>query len=300
MKIGEEFYRKLLDSIHDGVYFVDRNRTIQYWNKGAERLAGYSAKEIIGSKCANNLLVHVNEHGQELCRGACPLLMTMEDGKDRTADIYLHHKNGHRIPVTVQAAPILDENGATVGCMEVFRENYASNNEWYIRQLEAVSLLDPLTQIANRRYIESKLMASVHEFQRYTVPFGMLFADIDRFKTVNDTFGHLVGDDVLKMVSQSLAKNIRLTDFVGRWGGEEFVVIAPHISLAQLRKLAEKLRLLMEKSFLRVGDTTVKVTLTMGATCIRPDDTEQTLLARADRLMYRGKQSGRNQVVMET
>jgi diguanylate cyclase (GGDEF)-like protein/PAS domain S-box-containing protein len=297
MQFTDSLYKKLLDHVHDGIYFVDLNRTILYWNKGAEQITGYTAQEVVGSSCADNILTHVDEHGQELCHGLCPMLMTMGDTKDRHADIYLHHKDGHRIPVAVHVTPLHDEHGNLMGCMESFHKSPPSLDQHYIEELEKASMLDPLTQIANRRFLEMKLTSCFEEFRRYGIPFGVIFADIDRFKAVNDTFGHLVGDDVLKMTAKTLTQNIRATDLVGRWGGEEFLVIVTHLDLKNTEKLGEKLRRLIEKSFLSTRSTFVRVSMTFGVTTARPDDTTESLLHRADSLLYQGKEQGRNRVV---
>ncbi|MDD2542618.1 MAG: PAS domain-containing protein, partial [Desulfuromonadaceae bacterium] len=97
----QEFYKELLDSLADGVYFVDRDRRITYWNKTAERLSGFSAQEVIGTDCAENILRHIDELGNELCLKGCPLTATLEDGKMRDADMFMHHKYGHRVPVAI-------------------------------------------------------------------------------------------------------------------------------------------------------------------------------------------------------
>jgi len=97
------FYRTLLGNLYDGVYFVNRDCRITYWNSGAESIAGYSRSEVVGSRCSDNVLMHVDEDGQCLCQGLmCPLEETMSDGKSRTAEVFLHHRNGHRVPVRVR------------------------------------------------------------------------------------------------------------------------------------------------------------------------------------------------------
>ena len=106
MDYGPEFFSELLDNLTDGVYFVDRERRIVYWNKAAERITGFSKSEVIGCRCLDNILTHVNEEGGNLCHSGCPLAQTIEDGKSRKADVFLHHKDGHRQPVLVGVAPV--------------------------------------------------------------------------------------------------------------------------------------------------------------------------------------------------
>ena len=300
MHFNDSLYRHILDHVNEGVYFVDTHRTILYWNKGAERISGYTAQEVVGSSCADNILVHINEHGEELCHGFCPMLLTMGDTKDRRADVYLHHKDGHRIPVSVHVTPLVDERGAVMGCVETFHITPAAVDPRYVEGLEKAAMLDPLTQIANRRFLEMKISSCFEEFRRYNIPFGLIFADIDHFKSINDTFGHRAGDDVLKMTARTLTQNVRMTDLVGRWGGEEFLVIVTHLNLLNTERLAGKLRRLVEKSFLSTQSAVVRITMTLGVTLVRTNDAPESLLERVDSLMYAGKEQGRNRVVAGT
>ena len=96
MSEEKDFFKGIIDNLYDGIYFVDRHRTITYWNKGAERITGYSAAETIGRGCRENLLNHVTADGVQLCQRDCPLAAVMEDGNEREAEVYLHHANGHR------------------------------------------------------------------------------------------------------------------------------------------------------------------------------------------------------------
>lgn len=299
MHLDPAFYKQILDHIHDGVYFVDTDRKILYWNAGAERITGYSAEEVIGSRCSDNILVHVDGKGTELCHDFCPLMMAMGDSMEHQSDVYLHHKNGHRVPVSMQVRSLQNDEGQVIGCIETFRQIMNGHDLHYVEELEKASLLDPLTQLANRRYIEMKLSSALEEFRRYEVPFGIIFADIDHFKDINDRHGHLMGDDVLKMIARALSSNVRTTDLVGRWGGEEFLIIASHVTLQNLSTLAEKLRTMIEKSFLNMQGMLVQTTMTFGGTMVRHGDTDVTLIQRADSLMYRGKESGRNRIEIE-
>src|SRR5512146_1588532 len=100
----KDFYKDIIDNLYDGIYFVDRDRVITYWNKGAERITGYSSTQTIGRSCRDNLLNHVTASGIQLCQNHCPLAAVMEDGKEREVEVFLHHANGHRLPVAIRAA----------------------------------------------------------------------------------------------------------------------------------------------------------------------------------------------------
>jgi diguanylate cyclase (GGDEF)-like protein/PAS domain S-box-containing protein len=290
-------YKEVLDSLYDGVYFVDDDRTITYWNKAAERLTGYSAAEVVGRRCADNILNHVDGQGTVLCENGCPLAATMEDGQPRAAEVYLHHKNGHRAPVAVRATPLRNAHGETVGAIEIFGDNgpkVAATER--VKELENVAYLDPLTSLPNRRYAETVLSSRFNELRRYGWNFGVVFFDIDHFKHVNDVYGHEVGDRVLTMVAGTLGSNVRSFDLVSRWGGEEFLVVVGHVDKDQLSAVAEKLRSLVAQSGFALGQGRISVTVSGGASLAQITDEPETLVERADRLMYLSKSGGRNRI----
>jgi PAS domain S-box-containing protein len=104
--VDKEFYLGLLDQISDGVYFVARDRHITYWNGGAERITGFRAEEVQGHSCSEGMLRHIDDTGGQLCLRGCPLAAVMRDGEPREARVYLHHKDGHRVPVTVRGSAL--------------------------------------------------------------------------------------------------------------------------------------------------------------------------------------------------
>ncbi|MFO7570494.1 MAG: GGDEF domain-containing protein [Smithellaceae bacterium] len=291
----KQAYQMILDNLYDGIYFVDADRVIGYWNKGAERITGFSAAEVIGRSCADNILTHVDASGNKLCLSMCPLHATMEDKKDRQADVFLHHKSGHRVPVSVRVSPLYDEQERLLGAVEIFTDisNYKSI-EQKIKELEEMALLDQLTRLANRHYIEKEFSAVFEEQKRYGMSFGLLLMDIDFFKKVNDTFGHDVGDRTLKSVAETLVNSARPFDLIGRWGGEEFIAILRNVSKENLEVIGNRMRMLVENSYLLVDSKKLQVTVSMGATLVRPDETVETLIKRADRLLYQSKDNGRN------
>ncbi len=292
MTKDSDFHRQLLEQMHDGVYFLDANSKISYWNRGAERITGYSRDEVLNTRCSDNMLVHVDEVGCKICENGCPLVKTLADGEARSGQVFLHHKQGHRVPVDISVSPIMDGQGVIVGAVEVFQEVSSKGfTPEYIETLRKAALTDSLTGLPNRRFAEMKLSSRLTELQRYDIPFGFMFVDIDNFKRINDRYGHGVGDRVLTMVGKTLAKNIRDSDLVGRWGGEEMVAILPHIDGPGLKQIAEKLRSLVASAFCFEGEEQISVTVTIGATMARAEDIPEDIVHRADQLMYQGKRT---------
>ncbi len=285
--------------MYDGVYFVDRTRKITYWNRGAERISGYQISEVVGKRSTDNILMHVDDKGTSLCEGMCPLAKTIIDGATRETEAYLHHKNGHRLPLLIRTTPLYASNGSVVGGVEIFSDN---SSQVAMRQrsaeLQKMALFDALTGAANRRYIEMHLETRLNELQRYGWPFGILFIDIDHFKRVNDTYGHDAGDKVLKMVAETLMSNMKTYDILRRWGGEEFVAIIVNVDKELPYSIAHRFCLLIQRSGLSLNSALLRVTVSIGAIFAHAGDTVEQLVKSADRLMYLSKTSGRNRVSM--
>lgn len=115
MRADDHFYRALLDGLYDGVYVVDRAAVITYWNKGAEKITGHKASEVLGNRCRESILNHTDAQGNSLCDLPCPLVVTLEDGIPREAELYLRHRDGHRVPVHVRVTPLHDAAGVVAG-----------------------------------------------------------------------------------------------------------------------------------------------------------------------------------------
>lgn len=297
MQVDRDTYARIIENLHDGLYFVDTKRMITYWNKGAERISGFSSAEVVGRRCSDNILTHVDNEGNCLCRGRCPLKATIADEQGRESEIYLHHKNGHRVTVFVRTSALKDSLGNTIGGIELFTDiSSILLNNARVQELEKLALLDNLTQLANRHYLERELHAKFEEIKRLKVPFGILFIDIDHFKKFNDVYGHDMGDQVLKFVATTFVANSRPFDLYGRWGGEEFVGILRNVDPEELVIIGNRVRVLVEHSYLTHADKKLSVNISLGATMAREIDSIESLTKRADALLYESKRLGRNRL----
>lgn len=301
MEQSADFYKDLVDNMYEGVYFVDPDRNIIYWNHGAERITGYPSDRVMGKSCRDNLLNHVTADGKMLCLDGCPLAACMKDGEPRDAEVFLHHADGQRIPVHVMASPMRDEKGEIIGAVETFQKIANSRiNLVELADLRKRANNDELTGLRNRAYMERRLQGLLAEERGDTPTTGLLFIDIDVLKLVNDLHGHEIGDRVIKMVSSTIEANLRSSDVTGRWGGDEFIAIIEDVfTLKSLHRIAEKIRTLVEYSRLDLEGRSCSVTVSVGGTLLNKADTRETLVDRADQLMYRMKKAGRNQVLVE-
>ena len=288
-------FKRILDNLFDGVYFTDLQRRITYWNQAAEYITGFSAEEVVGKRCADNILRHVDDSGRLLCEGECPLSRTIADGRPRRADIYLHHKRGHRVPVEVRVCPVLGTDGEVVGVVEIFNDNSRERAvRERARELAKLAFLDPTSQVANRRYLEQQLFQQLDQHFKCGTPFGIMLADLDDLKNINDTYGHVAGDAALSTVAKAMSGCLRASDVLGRWGGDEFLVILPGITKDILAHTSERCRARVARSTVPVEGSQIQVTISVGAAMDTPGDSVESLLKRADQHLYRSKQSGRN------
>jgi diguanylate cyclase (GGDEF)-like protein/PAS domain S-box-containing protein len=292
--------RGLLDGMSDGVFFVDLKGTITFWNAAAEKITGFTREYAVGRKC-RSMLVHVDEEGTGLCdHNGCVMACSRKDSSEWRIEAYLRHALGHRIPVTINTSPLYDDAGNVIGGMEAFSDRSQQIAALTrLRELEAAVHTDALTGVGNRRATERILRRKLDELSRYGWPFGVVFVDLDEFKAINDEYGHEAGDVLLRTVAQTLEHNLRSSDFVGRWGGEEFVIIASEVDSSALLRAAERFRALIASSLGRFDGREIRVTASIGATVARPTDTITSVVDRADRLMYVSKFSGKNRVSME-
>jgi diguanylate cyclase (GGDEF)-like protein/PAS domain S-box-containing protein len=293
------FFRAMIDNLHDGAYFVDLDRCIVYWNKSAEELTGYAREDVVGRTCDDGILLHVDEDGKDLCKDLCPLAETLKDGELREVEVFLHHKSGHRVPVAIRVAPVRDRKGAITGAVELFSENSALlTARARIDELEQIATLDPLTRLPRKRCLEQELASRVDELARFGRTFGVVSIRVDRMPKIISAFGRDVGDDVLRMVGNTLIYNCRAFDIIGRWGGAEFLGTVVGVERAGLTKAAERLRALVGKSMLPLEGRTVSVTVSVGAVMAEWGDTVDVLIDRAEEMMHRSRSRGRDRVTV--
>ena len=289
----ENLYLSIINNLSDGVYFVDRERRITFWNKAAEEISGYTADEIVGRKCEDNLLNHIDAEGRPLCIVGCPLYASIIDGKQRKHEVFLRHKEGHRVPIFVNIFPML-EAGEIVGAIEIFTPNSpVVYKDDLIEQLSNMAMRDALTGLPNRRYLQSFLEYRISEYKRFGANFAVMFMDIDNFSDFNNKYGHDVGDAVLRNVAETIRKNTRKSDMFGRWGGEEFLGIYSIKAMYDAPITAEKVRMLVANTQIDAGEP-LSVTVSVGITTVREDDTIESMVERADHLMYKSKTMGKN------
>ena len=261
----------------------DKQGVITFANEAYARLTGYSVEELIGRR--HDILRHP----------ATPrsfyktLWQTISRGDVWEGEIKNIKKNGEEFYIYTHIMPEYDAQGNRVGYIAI-RSNITD-----VKALEKMVTQDALTGVLNRREFDRRIGWQIEEATRYGLALSLIYVDIDHFKQINDHYGHLAGDEVLKTFTQLFQKRLRRSDSFARVGGEEFAIILPHTDIARAADVAEALRRDIERStFKEVGE----VTASFGVVQLDPSDTVVTFLRRADGALYDSKSGGRNRVTV--
>lgn len=293
--------RIVLDHLMNGVYLIDKKRDIVYGNTAAEHISGFKVEEVVGKSCRDTILIDAAS-GDALYCDHCPLLIEgAENINSPIVALNLRHKDGYCVPVQKCCVPLLDAGNKVIGAMEIFERTDAQEAlSLQLKELRQIAYRDSLTEVPNRRYMEEALndWLSVHHEKNW--PFAVVMGDIDFFKDVNDEYGHDAGDLVLKNVASTLQRHLRSMDIVGRWGGEEFLILMQNIRAKQLGKKLESLRKAIEESSVEDDGVEIRVTMSFGCAVPRKGDTPLSLVNRADDFLYKSKREGRNRVSTDT
>lgn len=291
----------VLRGLTDGVYIVDRDRRILFWNQAAEQLTGFKAIDVVGSCCKDDILRHVDCQGQCLCENGCLLAEVIKDGIPRDSHIFLNHKNGHRVPVHVRGTPIFDADKKVIACVEVFSDDTQRLSMMdQLAQLENQALLDPLTGLANHRHFDESLSKALNRYQRHNKdPFGLILVNIDHFKKVNDFYGQDVGNKLIALVARTLCGHCRAYDTAARRGGDEFALVIEQIDETTLTAMANRMRNTINRSALEHNECHISVSVSIGLTIAQPEDDAESILKRANERLHTAKEGGRDQIMAE-
>ena len=294
MSEREEIFRGIVDVLEEGVHMVGPDRAFLYWNRGAERITGFACEEVLGSRCCEGAFCHLDAGGNALTASRCPLARTLGDGRSRKTSAFVRDRHGRRVKTRLRTTALRDREGRIVGAVELLRTPPRdAPKRQRLGTLERLAYADPLTGLPNRRFVEARLGEFLSETNRYERPFGVVLVDVDSFKSVNDSFGHTVGDRVLTMVGRALRSGSRRFDVVGRWGGDEFVALVKDVDSEQLERVVEKYHRLVAESRLAVDGRDLRFSVSCGAILAEPGLTTEEVIARADARMYQRKRRRR-------
>jgi len=270
-------YVSLLEK-HVSISITDPNGVIVCVSRAFCEMTGYSEEELIGKK--HTLLRHPDMKDEVYQN----LWMTITEGKPWHGRIKNRKKNKEFYWVDAYIEPIFD-NETIVG-YQAIRQNITDEVLF-----ETLAKIDVLTGLYNRNTIEEFARLFIDESQRYQIPFSIIMVDLDDFKQINDHYGHQAGDEVLKRLSDIFQGLVRSSDRIGRWGGEEFLILLPQTTYLQAKELAERLRIgFSSYIFEGIGYKTAS----FGVALLESNDRIENLVAKADKALYKSKKLGKN------
>jgi diguanylate cyclase (GGDEF)-like protein/PAS domain S-box-containing protein len=285
--------RGLLDALGEGVYGVDSSGCCTFINPAALRMLGFSADEVIGIE-QHALFHHHRPDGAVYPGHDCPIYRSLVDGETRSGEEWYWRKDGTGFPVALTVSPNKMDGGSK-GAVVVFHDiTERKHNDERIRHM---AQHDTLTDLPNRAMLTDRLQQALSYAKRENQHVALMFIDLDRFKPVNDTLGHVVGDWLLKQVALRMRECVRDSDTVARVGGDEFVVLLRSIeSTEDAVMVAEKIRNALNKPF-DLAQQSLHISCSIGVVLYPEHAKNETeMLNFADIAMYRAKQEGRDKV----
>jgi len=297
LRASESKLRDITSVLGEGVYVLDKDGCLAFMNPEAENLLGWTETELLG-KNIHDLIHYQKADGTPLPAKDCPVLQTIHSGKScRIAEEVLTRRDGTLLPVALVSTPII-EKGEVIGSVAAFHDiTERKRSQESLRRanelLEHKATTDALTGIYNRLKFNDMAEAEIQRTIRHGTPLSLIMMDIDYFKKINDTYGHLCGDCVLREITMLVNRTIRQYDLFARWGGEEFMILSPNNDIENARQLAERLRTEIEDFDFSSAHS---VTCSFGVAEFKEGDNIDSFTKRTDDALYKAKAKGRNRV----
>jgi diguanylate cyclase (GGDEF)-like protein/PAS domain S-box-containing protein len=294
LRAAEEQNRLILESAGEGIYGLDLEGKATFVNPAGARLLGFEADELVG-RSMHELVHHTYPDGSRYPREKCPTYAAFTDGTTHVVtDEFLWRKDGSCFPVEYTSTPVR-KGGEVIGAVVLFKD--ITERREAEEQLQKLAVTDPLTGLSNRRHFLQIAEKETAWSLRYKHPLSVMVMDLDYFKTVNDLHGHAKGDEVLVKIARTCLSAVRSSDLFARFGGEEFAALLPMTNLSQSKALGHRLRHQVARAAVKSDQGMIRLTASVGVAEFtdKDGDIEQTL-ARADKVLYRAKEAGRNRV----
>ncbi len=285
-----------LESTYDGFYLVDSDLKFRIWNTGMERLLGRDASKMLDQNWTSRQIAFADNQGRPLSDDSRPMNEVIHGGQARTAQLRVQHVDGHWLDVEIMTVPMIDHDGSLQGVAEIFRDlSQDRRRRREDKDLHQKATRDSLTGVCNRGELERTLESLLADFNQDSdpEPMSLIFLDVDHFKSINDTHLHATGDQVLVGLGKLLQSEMYSAETIGRYGGEEFIVLCPSTDLKQAIAKAERLRLAICDATL-CDVKHLKITVSFGVTQVEPGDTLCDVFGRADKALFASKDKGRN------
>jgi diguanylate cyclase (GGDEF)-like protein/PAS domain S-box-containing protein len=281
-----------LNSIGEAVLTADLSGKVTYLNPVGERMTGWSCGEAVGRPVAEIFKI-IDGETRETAQNRVELAVRLSKAVTLPSNCILVRRDGFESPIADSAAPIHDREGQTTGAVIVFRD--VSVERAMSLRLSHLAQYDVLTDLPNRTLLNDRLAQAIASARRRSTGLAVLFVDLDRFKHINDSFGHAMGDVLLQSVAQRLVACVRVSDTVSRLGGDEFVIVLSELDHVQDAAITASKVLAALAAPHTIGGHDLDVTVSIGVSAFPSDGQDaETLIKNADTAMYHAKENGRN------
>jgi diguanylate cyclase len=277
----EQFLLQLNQRLDEAYGFIDQSGQLQNEGFDAGRELARSMREEVGS--IQQDVVEAQDLGQ------------LKSKVNRRLDTILATVDRYQANEQRREKHLNEQLNALVERVKVM-EVQSAEAEKRLEEQRQLALRDELTQLPNRQGYQQRLAQEFERWQRYQRPLSLVVCDVDNFKVINDSYGHLAGDKVLRVIAKTLAKRLRKTDYIARFGGEEFVILMPETGLEEACEVAETVREAIAVCPFHFKDQPVPITLSFGISEFVPGDQPDQVFERADQALYQAKANGRNRI----
>lgn len=292
--------KTLMDDAPIGCYILRPDHTLLYWNHEAARLLGFSASEMQGKRCVDMPIGCSFTNGDKIPNHYCPAIVAYTTGQSKSMQMFMRRKDGSDVLIRNTLVPLKDPDGKVRVLVSFFIPlTDKSYDQDLIQSIYEMATRDSLTCLPGRKYMEVCLDEALEIFRRTGQPFAVLFADVNNFHDVNNTYGHAIGDDILRSLGLALRKYGRKADKFCRWGGDEFVGLLHLRHPEDIEGAARRFMKIARNCGIAEDGQSVDCRASIGITVVRENDTIKSIVSRADLYMYLAKKRAEDQIVTD-
>ena len=294
-------FQTVLEALQTGIFLVDRNRRIRFWNEGAERITGYLRQDVVGRFLRDHFLAPSNQVIDCESDPEDPINLVFRDGKPSVTDVSILHKDGYRVPVMLRTVPIRNGHGKVIGAAESFEKNQSASDRTR-RQAgsEEIISLDEVTGLPLHEFMETQVRKNLAKFAEDGLPFAILVIQVDGMDQFRSNRGPGVVPTILRVVAQTVENCLRPTDLFGHWSGQQFLAVLKDCKESEVASVGERIRKIVSRSKIEWWGDAFSVTCAFGGAGSGFGGSLEQFLERAEKSLQESIANGGNCVTART
>lgn len=294
-----EIFQAVLENLQTGVYLVDQERRILFWNEGAQRITGHLPQDVVGRCVRDHLMKTKGEVKDVESAPADPVNAAFRDGKSSVTEVSILHKDGYRVPIVLRTVPIRNSHGAVILAAESFDLNFSAPGRTRRHTLIAEKgCCDALAGVPSQPYMEAHLSDSLASFDEHDIYFAILMIQVDRLDHFVVTLGAGVVPIILRVVAHAIENSLRPEDLMARWHGNRFLAVLDGCKEAEVERVGDRVRKMISNSEIEWWGDTFPIAAALGGAGIRSGDTVELLVERAEKSLVESIAAGGNRVTV--